>query len=452
MSATGTFSYSGFSTDPDRGLLTCKYEAGGRSFAEQVTFDPGGRWDAPQAQAAARLVFLLAGVSYYKTTAAPVIDLGGTAVTSAERDFLRSFYLDGLGEFAFRNGLDLSGLEIVGPVLDSPASAGPPAARREPASTARPLVPFGGGIDSIVTVEMVRGRADAALLIMGRPDDRFAAIEAPAAVTGLPIVRAEREIDPLLLRSRELGFLNGHVPITGILSAIALLAAVLDGRDAVIMSNEWSASAPTLEANGKPVNHQYSKSAAFEAGFRDVVAAALGGSVDYFSALRPFSELWVARRFAALEPYHPVFRSCNRAFHIDKAKRLDHWCGRCDKCCFIDLILAPFLSPDQLGQVFGGREPLTDPEHPDGSLAERFRTLLGTSAGARPFECVGDIDECRAALLLAAARPDRAEPGLLQTLAGELAGYPAPPDPAVLLAPIGAHFIPESYAPADLLG
>jgi hypothetical protein len=369
-------------------------------------------------------------------------------VTSAERDFLRSFYLDGLGEFAFRNGLDLSGLEIVGPVSDEPAQASWPA----DGGPGRPLVPFGGGIDSIVTVEMVRDRADAALFIMGRPNDRFAAIEAPAAVTGLPVVRAAREIDPLLLRSRELGFLNGHVPITGILSAIALMAAVLDGRDAVIMSNEWSASAPTLEANGKPVNHQYSKSAAFEAGFRDVVAAALGGSVDYFSALRPFSELWVAQRFAALEPYHPVFRSCNRAFHIDKAKRLDHWCGRCDKCCFIDLILAPFLSPDQLGQVFGGREPLTDPEHPDGSLAERFRTLLGTSAGARPFECVGDIDESRSALLLAARRPDRAGPGLLQTLAAELAGYPAPPDPAVLLAPIGAHFVPESYAPADLLG
>jgi len=448
VSAQAPYSYQGFDLDPSRGLLTCRYEAGGREFAERVGFDPGGRWDAPGVRAAARLVFLLAGVSYYKTTAAPVIDLGETAVTSAERDFLRSFYLDGLGEFAFRNGLDLSGLEIVGPVSDEPAQASWPA----DGGPGRPLVPFGGGIDSIVTVEMVRDRADAALFIMGRPNDRFAAIEAPAAVTGLPVVRAAREIDPLLLRSRELGFLNGHVPITGILSAIALMAAVLDGRDAVIMSNEWSASAPTLEANGKPVNHQYSKSAAFEAGFRDVVAAALGGSVDYFSALRPFSELWVARRFAALEPYHPVFRSCNRAFHIDKAKRLDHWCGRCDKCCFIDLILAPFLSPDQLGQVFGGREPLTDPGHPDGSLAERFRTLLGTSAGARPFECVGDIDECRAALLLAAARPDRAGPGLLQTLAGELAGYPAPPDPAVLLAPIGAHFIPESYAPADLLG
>ena len=38
------------------------------------------------------------------------------------------------------------------------------------------------------------------------------------------------------------------------------------------------------------------------------------------------------------------FRSCNRAFHIDRSLRYDHWCGECDKCCFIDLILAPFVA------------------------------------------------------------------------------------------------------------
>ena len=121
-------------------------------------------------------------------------------------------------------------------------------------------------------VERVRRLADAALFIVNRPADRFAAIEAPAAATGLPIVRAEREIDPQLLRSAELGFLNGHVPVTGILSAIAVLAAVLEDRDAVVMSNEWSASIPTLEYRGWPVNHQFSKSDVFEASFRGVLA------------------------------------------------------------------------------------------------------------------------------------------------------------------------------------
>ncbi|MGH3276156.1 MAG: hypothetical protein ACRDNZ_17755, partial [Streptosporangiaceae bacterium] len=59
--------------------------------------------------------------------------------------------------------------------------------------------------------------------------------------------------------------------------------------------------------------------------------------------------------------------------------------------------------------------------------------------------------ECRAAALLAARRPDRAGDVLLQRLAAEVASLPDLPDPAELLAPIGAHFIPDSYAPQDLL-
>jgi hypothetical protein len=439
------FRYESYDLDPGTGLLACRYSVGDRQFTERVTFATDGRWADPAVAQAARLVFLLAGVSYYKTAAPPVIDLGQTAVSAAERDFLRAFYLAGLGEFAYRNDLDLSGLRIEGPELTSAAATSTTTGTRA-AVPVRPLVPFGGGIDSIVTVEHVRHRADAALFIMSRPGDRFDAIEAPAAITGLPIVRAGREIDPQLLRSRELGFRNGHVPVTGILSAIAVMAAVLDGRDAVVMSNEWSASIPTLEVDGRPVNHQYSKSASFEAAFRTALAGSLGERLSYFSALRPFSELWVAQRFAGLTQYHGTFRSCNRAFHLDKSLRLDHWCGRCDKCCFIDLILAPFMSAAELSAIFGGREPLADD-----SLADKFRTLLDTSPQSKPFECVGEVGECRAAALLAAARPDRADYRLLQSLAAELAGLPDLPTVAELLRPIGDHFIPDGYATEDLL-
>jgi hypothetical protein len=397
---------------------------------------------------AARLICLLAGVSYYKTAAPPVIDLGQVPVTAAELGFVRGFYLDGLGEFAYRNDLDLSALRFVGGAIGGPAASGPADGGPRPGSGGSRramLIPFGGGIDSIVTVELMRGRGDAALFVMSRPGDRFAAIERPAAVTGLPVARAGREIDPQLLRSAELGFLNGHVPVTGILSAIAVMAALLDGRDAVVMSNEWSASVATLQAGGRPINHQYSKSMEFEAGFRRVLAGALGGRLAYFSALRPFTELWVARKFAELTQYHATFRSCNRAFHIDPAARLDHWCGRCDKCCFIDLILAPFLPAGDLRQIFGGAEPLADP-----SLAGRFRALLGTSPASKPFECVGEVGECRAAAVLAARRPDRAGTALLQELAVEFAP-PGQPTIEALLRPVGEHWIPDAYAADDLL-
>jgi hypothetical protein len=429
------FRYESFTSDAESGLLTCRYSLDGREFAERFTLSPGPRWHGAEARAAARLVFLLAGVSYYKTAAPPVIDLGGTALTEAELGFLREFYLQGLGEFAYRNALDLSDLRIEA-VL---APAG-----RAPISTSiqRALVPFGGGIDSIVVVERVRRLADTSLFVVNRPSDRFEAIEAPAAVTGLPVVRAEREIDPQLLRSAELGFLNGHVPVTGILSALAVLAAVLDERDAVVMSNEWSASVPTLEHQGRPVNHQYSKSASFEAAFRQVLAEIPARMPEYFSWLRDRTELWVGQEFAALQAYHGSFRSCNKAFYSDPARRLDHWCGQCDKCCFIDLILAPFLPAEALRQIFKiTGEPLEDP-----GLAGKFRALLG--AGAKPFECVGEVSECRAAVLLAARRDDRADGRLVQDLAAEVSGWPDAPtdaDAAAMLRPVGGDFIPAGY-------
>ena len=455
MSATvrrgEVFRYESYEIDSGAGLLSCRYSLDGRKFEERFTLSLEGCWDAPEVAAAARLVFLLAGVSYYKTAAPPVVDLHEQALTELERSLLRSFYTEGLGEFAYCNNLDLS--DLIFRSRSAPAGAGSAydeigvkdSARNYSRGLPRQpvLVPFGGGIDSIVTVEGVRRRADVALFVMNRPGDRFDGIEAPAALAGLPVVRAEREIDSQMLRSRELGFLHGHVPVTGILSAVAVLAAVLDRREAVVMSNEWSASVPTLEHNGRPVNHQWSKSAAFEAAFRSVLAAQPAVLPDYFSALRDRTELWVAEKFASLESYHSTFRSCNKAFPLDKARRLDHWCGQCDKCCFIDLILAPFMPARALRAVFAGEpEPLSD-----AALAPKFRALLGS--GNKPFECVGEIRECRAAVLLAARRTDRADCGLLQDLAAEVACCPDAPADAEIAAmrrPVGKSFVPTTFA------
>jgi hypothetical protein len=259
------------------------------------------------------------------------------------------------------------------------------------------------------------------------------------------VTRVTRTIDPLVRRSAELGFLNGHVPVTAIISAAALVAAVLAGRDAVVLSNEWSASVPTVVADGRAVNHQWSKGEEFEKAFGDLVLSTLGPGIAVFSYLRPRSELWVSQRFAALTRYHRAFRSCNRAFHQEPTQRLDHWCGRCDKCCFIDLVLAPFMERAALEDIFAGDEPLQNPAN-----EERFRALLDVGTSVKPFECVGDTDECRAAVLLADRRADRAGDQLLARLVAEL-GPTTPPDPSTLLRARGSHRIPERYAPADLL-
>jgi len=448
------FRYEGYDLDPEGRRVVCRYSLGERHFTEEIAFHPSpsdeegtARWEAAwehrAVDAAARILFLLAGVSYYKTAAPPVLDLGATATSASERELLRTFYVRGLGEFAYRNGLDLSDLEVVGP--DAPARAPAPTALSED----RPLVPFGAGIDSIVTAEHVSRRdPGAALFVVSRPSDRFAAIEAAAALTGLPVVRAERRVDPSVLRSRELGFLNGHVPVTGILSAIAVVAAVLGGHGAVVMSNERSASEPTLRHGDLAVNHQWSKGAEFEGAFRRLLAASLTPPPDYFSYLRSRSELWVARELATLGRYHRAVRSCNRAFAIDPARRLDEWCGTCDKCCFVDLVLSPYLPAAALSEIFGGREPLRD-----GALRARFDALVGTGGGAKPFECVGDERECRAAAVLAAGRPDRARTTQLQALAESVRDVaPEWRDPrardaevARLLASEGPDFVPARY-------
>jgi hypothetical protein len=464
------FRYVDLEIDALRGELRCHYALDSTDFVERVGISdvPPGAWDVPGVEAAARWVFLLAGVSYYKAGAPPVIEVGDSALSPGDREFLRSFYLDGLGEFAYTTGLDLSGLEFVD---TAPAPDRVPGALRAADRPLRPLVPFGGGIDSIVTAELVRRRAgdeNTALFIVSKAGDRFAAIEAAAAATGLGVLRADRTLDPRILRSRELGYLNGHVPITGVISAIAVLAALLHQRDAVVMSNEASASSGSLVAGGRVVNHQWSKGIDFETGLRHALARH-GVEIDYFSMLRSASELWVAQRFAGLPQYHRVFRSCNHAFYVDPALRLDRWCGECDKCCFVDLVLAPFMERTELEAVFAGREPLGN-----ASLAERFRTLLGTSDSPKPFDCVGDTLECRTALRLTAARHDRAGDNLVRRLLAEVdddqhtgpggdrqvlqsarsnAGLDthAGADATDLLRPSGPHYIPDAYAPGDLL-
>jgi hypothetical protein len=433
------FRYSGHQLDAATGNLVCRYALGERTFVERVELAEGGDWSTPWAAEAARIVYLLAGVSYYKTAAPGVVEID-VPVRPGELALVRDLYHKGLGEFAYENGLDLSGLDVRAEVRDTPPAGYSPAGDR-------PLVPFGGGIDSIVTVEAVKRRGPgASLFVVSPPTAPFAAIERAVPVTGLPVARAVRHLDPQLLApSSDTGFLQGHVPVTGIITALALLTAVGLSRDAVVLANEWSASSGNLVVDGEVVNHQYSKSREFEAAFSGVVAAALGGRPRVFSLLRPYTEIWVAGQFARLTAYHSVFHSCNRAFTVDVSKRLERWCGECDKCCFIDLVLAPFLPRVELESIFGGREPLSRPE-----LLDRFAVLVGLSPDPKPFECVGEVGECRAAAALAAGRGDRSRDELLQRLAAQLPPV-SPAEMARLLAPHDPHDVPDDFAPQDLL-
>lgn len=427
MSDAGLFHYVSYDVDVESSSLMCSYEVNGELFSELI-FVPGGDFSRPGIDAAAFLYFLLAGISYYKTSAPLKIDLGDFVTTNTEQEFLLIFFQEGLGEFAYKNNLDLSELGIHGPVGSvTPQLTGD--------SDGSVLIPFGGGIDSIVTVAELAPLTDhAALFIAERPGARFEAIEAPARVTGLPTIRAERSIDEKVLRSSELGYLNGHVPVTGILSALAVLSAVATGYGAIAMSNERSASDATRTGPFGTVNHQWSKGLAFEEGFRNVLAQRLP-DIAYFSWLRDRPGDSIAQAFASLNAFHSSFRSCNRSFHQDPDDRLNVWCGTCDKCLFVDLLLSSVMSKEQLEGIFPALEPLENP-----LLLQQLQVLCGVGDQPRPFECVGDELECQQALFAAAQRSDRQESSLIQSVAATLPVLPSTTDE------VSPHYRPERYA------
>jgi len=375
------FSYVGL--DVSRDSLVGRYELDGRRFTEVVTFEGVESLATPAVTAVAQLWYLLAGLSYYKAGAAKRIDLTTTPIGPKGRALLAGALVDGLGEFSFRNDLPLDDVVIEGGVANDQYST--------TLNTRQVLTPFGGGIDSVVTISEVGRQLDQSLFVVSPPSGHFVPLEATARVTGLPIVRATRSLDPQVLNGRD-HFFNGHVPVTAMVTLLAVTAALSSGRAGVVMSNEHSASSPNLRWRGRDVNHQWSKSWIAEELLADAVGEVVGDDFVVASYLRDRSELWVAEVFSHLTQYHHVFRSCNRAFAQLSGRRATNWCGECDKCLFINLILAPFLSRAMLRDIFAS-EPLSDP-----AREEQLRTLVGLGTTHKPFECVGDPDESAVAL------------------------------------------------------
>lgn len=354
--------------------------------------------------AALKLLHLVAGVSYYKAGVPPQIELVDGPLDDATADLLDALYLHGLAEFAYRNGLDLRG-RIHFPHGGSAASAVPALGLPK-----RALVPIGGGKDSLVAVEAIKSiGGDATAVWVGNSP----LIAACAERTGLPTLNIQRELAPGLFELNRLGAWNGHIPVTAVNSAILAVAAILYGHDSIAFANERSASAATLEYDGQQVNHQWSKGYAFETLLADWLHSHVAADLDYCSLLRPYSELAVTRAFAKLTPYFDTFSSCNRNFRILGPKPADRWCGQCPKCHFVFLALAPFLPKPRLLTIFGRN--LLDDE----SQAAGFDALLEYQ-DHKPFECVGEGAEARAAMYALSQRPEWAEDALVTRFRSEI--------------------------------
>ena len=355
-------------------------------------------------------------VSYWKCACPPTVKVLCGSLTDEQVAFWKKLYWNGLGEFFYTNGIEETPEAFMVVEVESTREQMLPTTHY-PLPT-HYLVPVGGGKDSVVTLELLRRAGKQIRPLIMNP--RGATVEC-ARVAGFPmdeVLVIRRTIDPVLLELNKQGYLNGHTPFSAMLAFYTLLAAKLSGIPNVALSNENSANESTVL--GTSVNHQYSKSLEFEDDFRDyivcsgecVVGSTRGqmlptthcplSTFNYFSFLRPLSELQIAMLFSRFTAYHDVFRSCN------VGSKQDVWCGHCAKCLFAYIILSPFIAPEQLNRIFG--KSMLD----DLTLHYEFRQLIG-DAETKPFECVGTVSEVRQALSMALKRwyPDN-RPALLK--------------------------------------
>jgi len=322
-------------------------------------------------------------VSYWKACCSPVVIIKPYGLGPWLQQWWKKLYFKGLGEFFYVNDIPASYDDF----MEIQSQGLPPAKLPESlVFNDEVIIPVGGGKDSVVTLELMQHAGIPSIPLIVNP--RGATIETAMAAgfERQDIFEISRSIDPVLLELNAKGFLNGHTPFSALLGMECLISSVITGRRHIALSNESSANESTVK--GQEVNHQYSKSIEFERDFREFVDKYISTELNYFSFLRPLNELQIARFFSLFPKYFPVFKSCNAG------SKTNIWCCNCPKCLFTFIILSPFLEKHTLENIFG--EDLY--EKP--SLKKTFDELIGLSE-AKPFECVGTIEEINMALCMA---------------------------------------------------
>ncbi len=318
-------------------------------------------------------------ISYWKAACPSEIIIKPFQLNDNQIRFWKKLYWNGLGEFFYVNGIDTSLEEFVQIQSDSNYSIKTVSLETE----SKILIPIGGGKDSAVSLELLKDSSFELFPFIINPRGASLNTVKQAKLSEKNLLLAKRSIDPTLLKLNKQGYLNGHTPFSAMLAFTTLLQAYITNAKYIALSNESSANEPSVADSH--VNHQYSKTFEFESDFREYYKEYITTDIEYFSFLRPLSELQIACLFSKLDHHHYSFRSCN------VGSKTDSWCCNCPKCQFTYIMLAPFLPEKKLNAMLG--ENLIVKPSLEKSLAE----LRGLTE-VKPFECVGTIDEVNLAL------------------------------------------------------
>lgn len=397
--------------------------------------------DTPTLERLAFHLGLIEMLSYWKTACPAEVVIEAGALDQRQIRWWKELWLRGMGEFFYVNQIDFRGPDYLKISARTPAArnGGESCDTHQPAR--RSLVMVSGGKDSAFTVHELRAAGEDFNCLLLNPPPSAVQVAAIAGCTAPITVR--RTLDARMLDLNRQGYLNGHTPFSAFLAILGLTCATLFDYDRVVVSNERSSDEGNVHFLDAEINHQYSKTFAFETAMRLYARDYLAPGVSYFSIVRPLFEIQVCRLFAQCPEYFDAFKSCNRE------QKQGTWCGQCPKCLSVFISLAPFLSRSQLLDIFG------KDVFEDARATALVRSLLGME-GTKPFECVGTRQELLVGLFLSIRRR-KAEcatlPALLARVEREilpLTGLAADElnrlSASILSAWSDRHYLPPDYA------
>ncbi len=324
---------------------------------------------------------MVEAISYFKATCSPQFVIKcGKLDEFQEKWFKKLFYL-GLGEYRYVNNINVSEDDLLEFISEGESLE----VLEKSEELDGIIIPVGGGKDSNVTLDLLKEYKDKTLAFRIGSNKVSTDCAKAAGFSENEIIEVKRVIDKNLIELNSKGFLNGHIPFSAMVAFLTYICSYLLGKKYIALSNEASANESNVD--GENINHQYSKTIEFENDFREYSKKYLKGNVEYFSMLRPVSELQIAMMFSKLKEYHPIFKSCNVGSKAEPWR----WCCDCPKCLFVYTILSPFLYKEELVNIFG--EDLYEKE----SLLKTFIELCGFGE-TKPFECVGTYSEIRFAI------------------------------------------------------
>ncbi len=354
------------------------------------------------------LAAVLIGTSYFKVHPTPYI-WTKFRIDDFQKGMFNYVYQEGLSQFAYENHLTRSELGDFSSSyefsqMNNDSNQQMPSIGTKPQEyTGQGVLALqSGGKDSLLTATLLNKKQIPWTALYISSNTNYPKVLDLIGAKSIQVVTRLIDHTNLTHAAKKKG-LNGHVPVTYINMAIALIQAIINSDNQILTSighegEELHAiiKSRTDDSADLPVNHQWSKTWHAERMFSDYIKHYITPNLVIGSSLRRYSELKISQLFAekCWHKYKHYFSSCNQAnYKQGNNNSYLSWCGECAKCANSYLLFAPFLESDDLNSLFPNQVSLfTKP-----NLTPIFKGLLGIDHELKPFECVGEIEELRRA-------------------------------------------------------